>query len=332
MKLRRLAAVALRGLLAAAAIALCVRSLSRLELDALVRALARASLPLVALAAAVNLIQMVVRALRLQALLAPARSVPMRRLVPYAFAASALSNVLPGQAGQLYRIYLLRERESVPAATAVSAALAEHVLEGLAILTLVAPLPLLLDALPRWIAISLCGLAALGALGMAMAWTAMRLDGRGPAWLSRFAQGASALRGWRSFAAVFALSIAPLLLDCAEMLLVLRAASIDVYAAAPLLILLAVTAATAIPAMPGHLGTLELGAVGALHLLGVADESALAFALLYHAMQIVPVTIAGLAALLVARPLARLKDARAAFPQTAPGARDGGNGLPASPR
>src|SRR5258708_15039590 len=183
MKLRTMAAVAFRGLLAAAAIALCVRLLSRLELHDLARALSRASFPLVALAAAVNLIQMVVRTLRSQALLAPVRRVPMRRLVPYAFAASALSNLLPGQAGQLYRIYLLRDRESVPAATALSAALLEHALEGLAILTLVAPLPLLLDALPRWIAASFGALAAVGALGLAVALAASPPARCGPAWL-----------------------------------------------------------------------------------------------------------------------------------------------------
>jgi uncharacterized membrane protein YbhN (UPF0104 family) len=80
------------------------------------------------------------------------------------------------------------------------------------------------------------------------------------------------------------------------MRLVLAAVHVSLPWAAPLVVLLAISAATAMPSTPGHVGTLELAAVGALMLLGVGREQALAFALLYHAMQVIPVTLIGLSA------------------------------------
>ena len=52
--------------------------------------------------------------------------------------------------------------------------------------------------------------------------------------------------------------------------------------------------AVALPSTPGHVGAFELGGVVALRLLHVSDARALAFALLYHLVQILPVMLVGL--------------------------------------
>ena len=52
-----------------------------------------------------------------------------------------------------------------------------------------------------------------------------------------------------------------------------------------------------LPATPGHIGVLEAGAVVALTTSGVAAEPALAFALVYHAVHLVPGTILGVLAI-----------------------------------
>ena len=49
--------------------------------------------------------------------------------------------------------------------------------------------------------------------------------------------------------------------------------------------------AVAIPAAPGQVGTLQVGALAATSVLRIPEEPALAFALLYQAMQLAPLLI-----------------------------------------
>ena len=74
----------------------------------------------------------------------------------------------------------------------------------------------------------------------------------------------------------------------------MAAVGLHVDPAAPLLVLLGIMVVLAVPSTPSSLGALEFGAVAALKLLGVDEERALAFALLYHFMQLIPVTLLGL--------------------------------------
>ena len=64
---------------------------------------------------------------------------------------------------------------------------------------------------------------------------------------------------------------------------------------ASLLVLMAVNLALVVPfAPPANLGTLELGATLALMEYGVPKEHALAFALVYHLLQVIPIGVGGL--------------------------------------
>ncbi len=60
-----------------------------------------------------------------------------------------------------------------------------------------------------------------------------------------------------------------------------------------LLALLLVNLAVALPISPGNAGTHELGGTLALSLAGAPTEQAVAFALLYHAVQTIPLVLAG---------------------------------------
>jgi len=48
------------------------------------------------------------------------------------------------------------------------------------------------------------------------------------------------------------------------------------------------------PTTPAHVGAFEVGALVALRALGVPEEAGLAFALVYHALQSLPLAIIGL--------------------------------------
>src|SRR5439155_9056558 len=126
---KRRLGLALRVLAVAVVIVACAFFARGLDWRGLGRALARASLPLVALAAALNLLIVWWRSARLGALLAPVRVVRATHLFRYHLASFAANNLLPGRAGELLRIVLLRRREGVPAASALALALVAKVVD-----------------------------------------------------------------------------------------------------------------------------------------------------------------------------------------------------------
>lgn len=289
--------LALRVLRLAAALGVvvaCVVFVRRLDLGSVGAALASASLPLVALAAASNLGQMVLRSLFLRALLAPVRLVRLWRLVRYNFAMCAANNLLPWRGGELVRIVLLQRREGVAPSASLAVALVEKVFDAIALLLLALPLPLFLPSLPRSVTIATLLLGAGGLIALGAAWLLAHYGQLATGRLGRFAGGAAVVRRGRSFAAALAWSLAAHLLDAAEIYVCLRALHIHLPAAAPLLVLLSLAVMLAVPSTPAGIGALEMGAVAALRLLGVDPGHALAFALVYHAMQVVPVTLLGL--------------------------------------
>ncbi len=84
-------------------------------------------------------------------------------------------------------------------------------------------------------------------------------------------------------------------LEVNVIMIAMRAVGLSLPPVAALLVLLAVNLALAFPvAPPGNLGTLEVGATLALLGFGVAKEQALAFGLVYHFLQILPIGILGL--------------------------------------
>ena len=60
-------------------------------------------------------------------------------------------------------------------------------------------------------------------------------------------------------------------------------------------VLLGLNAALALPSMPASAGAFEAGVTLVLILAGVPKGQAVAFAVLYHLVQVIPVTVAGVA-------------------------------------
>lgn len=299
--------LALRLLMVAAVVALCAWMLWRMDLATVGHALAHASPLLVAASILANLVGVALRASYLHVLLRPRWPVPVRRLLGYHLAACAASNLLPGRAGELVRIFLLKRREGVPVPSAVALSLVEKaVLLGALLLTML-PLPLLLPHLPSAGRATLWTLAAFGLGAVAAAFVVARLDRlpwlarRVPPWLHRFVEGVHVMRHGRYFVAALGLALLIWATDAAGLWLALRALGTPVSVGATLLGLLALNLAIALPSTPGQLGAFEAGAVIGLKMAGVPSEQALAAALVYHAVQALPVTLLGLGGLRLAR-------------------------------
>jgi uncharacterized membrane protein YbhN (UPF0104 family) len=115
------------------------------------------------------------------------------------------------------------------------------------------------------------------------------------AFLVSVRQGFAATSRPRALALSFGASFVSWALEINVTVIAMRAVGLNLPVAAAILVLLAVNLALAFPfAPPGNLGTLEVGATLALLGFGVAKEQALAFGLVYHFLQILPIGLLGL--------------------------------------
>jgi len=266
----------------------------RMDFGALASALRGAAWGWVVLAAAVNVIgTTVARARRWQALLEP---IPHRQratfldLVRVSYASGAVNNLLPARAGDAVRVVELNRRRGYPAGALIAAQLAEKGIEAISLGLLFGLGALLPGA-------SWPPLAAAGGVAASAVVVLAVLPRRAPGPAGRFLQALRAVHAERSWIRSLLWS---LLSDGVDLVLVglcLRALGIDVHPAVWAMVLLSINLALLLPTTPGNLGILEAGAVVALTAAGVAPEPALAFALVYHAVHLVPGTVLGAVAL-----------------------------------
>jgi uncharacterized membrane protein YbhN (UPF0104 family) len=291
-------AIAVRVVVALITIVACLHLVRELDWSGVLRALRRASIPLIIVAACVNLTQVWFRAIAWSLMLSPVAKVPVRRLFRYNLVAFAASNLLPARSGDLVRMGLIRTREGIAVSTVVAASIVEKCAEAIALLMQALPLPWLIPGLPDWVAHILLVLGAIGSTILVFAWIVTGQWAQRWPWLARFKDGAVIVRQRRVFLALLATVFIEGIVDAATILIVLWAVGIQVHWAAPFLIELSLNTAIALPSTPAHVGAFEMGIMAGLHVLGVDSESALAFALLYHAMELLSVALVGVGGLI----------------------------------
>ncbi|MFO0757156.1 MAG: lysylphosphatidylglycerol synthase transmembrane domain-containing protein [Byssovorax sp.] len=266
-----------------------------------------------AIAMALNIVQLGAKSERWRTMLSagsPARLPPLR-VYHYLVTAYGASMVLPGPVGEALRIYLLRRRHGISIGLGTAVAVLEKLFDGLGLILILAPLPFLLT-LPRPAALTL---GALCLAGLAVVLLVVLVARRAPAdvfagRLARLAHLAPGLESFRRpaiFLRASALSLGAHLLDAVTILLLMRAVGLDLPWISASLVILALRLAMIVPLTPGHVGTLEASITAALALLGTRPEQAVAFALVYHALQLFPVLV------LAASGTTLVTEARAAY-------------------
>jgi uncharacterized membrane protein YbhN (UPF0104 family) len=268
--------------------------LKGLEIHRLGRALLAAHAWPIVLAAVLAFVQLWCKAACWRVLLEPRYGVGMGKIFRYTITAFAASAIAPMRAGEVLRVWVLKSRHGVPTSTSAAIAVAEKLLDGLSMAVCVAPLPWLLPGLPGWVGrtiliVAIVGVGLLAVLALAAARFGGQ-DGR----FARFLAAMQVLHRPLPALGAFGVLLLGWIVDLAEVWLILYAVGIHLPFAAGMLILLTLNLAIMIPSTPGQVGALEFGAIIALRLMKVPDEPALAFALIYHAMQIVPLVLAGL--------------------------------------
>jgi glycosyltransferase 2 family protein len=216
--------------------------------------------------------------------------VPFSRLVRYTMAAISASLVTPARAGEALRLWLLRQEHGIPFTQSVGVALGEKVLDGLALLLLVIPLPWLVPDLPPWVARTIEGLAAVAVPGLVVGWWIARRRG-GAGKIAYFFGQIRILREPVTLGAAFLACLAAWSLDLGGLFASMRAVGMHADFGTAAFVLLVINAALVVPLTPGNLGTLEAAALLAMQLVQIERPQAIAVALLYHTVQIFPLVV-----------------------------------------
>lgn len=324
---RRLAVGLLGPLISAGAIVIVLQTV---DIGQTAEALADTNLAVLAPCLALIAAGIALRAMRWQRLLVPAanRALPVRRIAPVVLIGYLANAVLPARLGEPIRAYLLARREGLNAFEVFGTALLERILD-VAVLAVMAFLASLAVGAPAWV-VQLTGIAAAGAF---LVIGALTLGGLGPVLrflhrladhgrfaaarmiltrLDQVAQGFGGRSQRLPVAQAAGLTVVIWLVDATVCWLAARSLGSDISLAAALLVIGVGALGTSIPSAPGAIGTFELAASAAARAVGLAPPAALSLAIVVHATTLLPVALAGAAAML-AMGLGSLSDlARAA--------------------
>ena len=284
------------------------------------RALASADFSWILVAAGINLLVLVFHAVRWFSLVRPlSRTARLGDALGAMTLGFAVSTLVPARAGELARMEWLQRQTGLSRLSIVGSIVLDHLVNAAGLLLGIALLPFFMTV-PLWMRPGGWLVGALFAVGVAAICLLRPLSRqqtlvderttvparRVAALLATAREGLAAVGSPRSLCTSFGASMVAWALEINVTVFSMRAVGLRLPIAASILVLVAVNVALALPmAPPGNLGTLELGATLAVAEFGVAREQALAFALCYHLLQIIPI---GLLGLLVATRAARRRE------------------------
>lgn len=214
------------------------------------------------------------------------------------------NNILPARGGDWFKIYLLGKLQGARKTSLASVAGLDKLFDGLSIVILFGLLSFH-SRFPVWVQkgttiVSILILVALAICVILLVHhrRSSDLSGDETGWLSRiainFGAGMEALANFRVVAATLANSIAICLLQVATIWCCQLAFGQHLDIWIPALVFVAINLAITIPSAPSGVGPFEAAAVLAFTWFGLTTETAFNIALMYHAIQFFPVTLAGL--------------------------------------
>jgi uncharacterized membrane protein YbhN (UPF0104 family) len=296
----------LRVAVTVAALAFLLRFLEGQHIARLASALRQSNLTLLAAAALLNLTVLTAARLRRSlAILGPLPRLDGTRnppsVVPSLLVIQSANALLPARAGDALYPLLLHKRHGYPLGTIVTAQFAEKVVQALSLWVMAVAALALLDppSALDWPlrAFALLGLGAtLSLLPIYSRRAAPPAEGpttRIGGFLRRGREAVGLLRAPRVWSRALFWAWLSDLIDLCTIGLCLAAVAAPVAPAGWILVMLAINLGTALPGTPAQVGPLEAGAVLALGGLGVAPVEAMAFALVYHLAQLLPMAILG---------------------------------------
>ncbi|HET8542371.1 MAG TPA: lysylphosphatidylglycerol synthase domain-containing protein [Anaeromyxobacter sp.] len=288
---RALRAAGLLVALACAAVAA-----RRVDLSAVLASLSRASPALLLGAAAANLCAIAAHASRWRAVVrAPGVRVRWRDAAAALLAGFAAGIVLPARGSDVLRAHLLARRAGISTASVIAASALDHVVGATALVVAASALAPAV-AFPSWAVRGLAAVGGIAAVAGGAAWLLGPRHGRVPRSTgagARLRAGLAAVREPRALLAAVGWGLAGWVAETAIALATLAALGLPPTLAAAALAVVAASAAAAIQLAPGNAGSFELATALAVGGTGIAPDAALAFAVAFHAVHLVPVAVLG---------------------------------------
>jgi uncharacterized protein (TIRG00374 family) len=212
------------------------------------------------------------------------------------------NNVLPFRAGEFVRAYSIASNEKISLSSSLASLIIERLFDGISISLFFFPL-LLVIPLPAWLVnfnYLLLAVYAVGVGGAAFliwvgrkqfAWLAQR---RWEGVLRNFTAGLEACRNGKEISASAVLSLAHWLAIAAYYYVLFFAFGFSLSFLAAIALVVIVAIGIMLPAAPGYVGNFQYFTVLGLAIFSVPQDEALAYSLVAHAGQFIPVTLVGL--------------------------------------
>ncbi len=251
------------------------------------------------------------RAWRWGEILSPVARVSGSRLFATTMVGFLAINVLPARLGEVVRAYALARSERIKTGTVLGSVVIERIFDLIALIGFWA-LSLLFAPYPAWFRWSGYMTIALSAVVTAALWLlhgshhvpesfGSRLKALVPARLkapfqrpvASFAEGLRILSNPSTLAYASLLTVVMWVVTGAIFLVVGRSMHLSLPLWSPLLLSFVVCVAIMLPSSPGFIGVLEGSCVVGLSLIGVRTSQALAYGVLYHVTQILPLIVLG---------------------------------------
>jgi uncharacterized protein (TIRG00374 family) len=270
---------------------------------------------LVALAVVTGTMMFPLRAIRWRPILDPvAPKLPYGLLWRATAIGMMANNVLPARLGELVRAYSLSRQSTVPFSAAFASLVVDRVFDAVVVLLLL--VSAMLD--PRFpTGISATTYAGTGIILVMVAGiglysivffpdrlirvfemfarrVAPRFEERGRVLLRSFADGLSILRQPRRFFVVFMWTVLHWLVQALAFWIMFRAIGITAPFTGAIFVMGLIVVGVAAPSTPGFFGPFEAASVAGLKLYGVNETLAGAWALSYHILSLIPITLFGL--------------------------------------
>lgn len=284
------------------------------------RELSKSSIPLFAASATCATLIFPLRALRWRTILQPvAPNQPLGPLWRATAIGMMANNLLPARAGEIARAYALTRQTGIPLSTSI-ASLAVDRLFDMLVLLLLAVVAFLDPAFPHDATIAgqtpgdlaegsivLVVLLMLSLYALAVFPSQMvrvfeifsrrvspAIEERGKAVLTKFSEGLSVLRSPRRFGSVLCWTVAHWLLNAFAFWLGFEAVGISLPFSAALFLQTLIAMGVALPSAPGFFGVFEKVATVGLAIYGVQAVSATSWAIGFHVLSFIPITLIGL--------------------------------------
>jgi len=283
--------------------------------------ISKSNVALLVVAAVVATAVFPLRAIRWRVILEPvAPNLPVAQLWRATAVGMMVNNIYPARLGEIARAYALtRETNRVSLTSAVASLAVDRVFDALTLMLLLVA-AMLSPEFPRGITIGgqpvqrAAALFAVGALilfvmlyvivvfpqHLARLYAAMvgrvapGLVERGSTIIHAFSEGLGVLRSPRRFAAVFFWALVHWLVNALAFWIGFKAVGIDVPFSAANFLQGIIAIGVALPSSPGFFGVFEAAAKVGLEVYGVTGGLAVSWAIGYHILSFIPITIIGL--------------------------------------